>query len=225
MKVMVINGNTKKSGFIAEALELTASCLEQKGAEVRAVHLVDMNIEDCRGCFQCLKTGDCIIKDDMDRIASLMLAADGFVIGSPVRNEDVTACFKRFYERITYRLGFPLLLEDKYTLAISCVGFMGGKAVNKRLVGLQDVCHTRLSDFLFFKVGIPTKIKPVDKKEIFFKAAEKLMGNIEARTPRSLAGRWRFALDRFILNRFLFAKKPEIYANVVRSMKEKGYMK
>ena len=73
-----------------------------------------------------------MLADDMNHIIQTMMEADGFVVGSPVRNGLTTACYKRFCERISYLLGFSLLLEDKYTLAISCVGYMGGKKVIKQ---------------------------------------------------------------------------------------------
>jgi len=162
MKVLVINGNPKKGGFIAGVLDIISSYLKARDIEVQYLRLADAQITDCTGCFHCLKTGTCVLADDMNHIIQTMMEADGFVVGSPVRNGLTTACYKRFCERISYLLGFSLLLEDKYTLAISCVGYMGGKKVNKRLVGLQDVFRTRLSDFIFYKVGIPTKIQPAD---------------------------------------------------------------
>jgi multimeric flavodoxin WrbA len=145
MRILVINGNVKTDGFIAGALNLVQDHLIAKGVQVTSLRLADADIQDCRGCFNCLKTGVCTLKDDMNEIAERMLNADGFVIGSPVRNGSTTACYKRFYERITYRLGFPLLIADKYTLAISSVGFMGGKSINREFLGLQDVFQTELS--------------------------------------------------------------------------------
>ena len=150
--------------------------------------------------------------------------ADGFVVGSPVRNTLTTACYKRFYERITYLLGFPLFLEDKYTLAISSVGVAGGKKVNKQFVGLQDICHTRLSDFIFCRVGIPTKIQPSDIQKRLEGAAEKLIGDIKNRCKRGLSNQISFKLQRTIMRKFIFEKNPEPYTFVIDRWKQKGYM-
>ena len=141
MKVFVINGNPKKGGFITGVLDIISSYLETQDVEVQNLRLAEAQIADCIGCLHCLKTGTCVLTDDMNNIIQTMMEVDGYVVGSPVRNGLTTACYKRFYERITYLLGFPLFLEDKYTLAISCVGYMGGKAVNKRMLGLQDIFH------------------------------------------------------------------------------------
>ncbi len=224
MQIIIFNGNTKKGGFIAGALQIVADCLESRGVHVDSIFLADAHIKDCVGCFHCLKTGQCIQQDDMADILDRMCRADGFVIGSPVRNGLMTACYKRFYERITYTLGFPLLLEDKHTLAISCVGMMGGKAVNRKFLGLQDVFHTRLSDYIFCKVGIPTQVKPADMTQRLENAAARLVQNIDARQPKSLPTRASAALDRFILKRFALQKSPAVYAAVIDSWRKKGYI-
>jgi len=225
MRILIINGNVKTDGFIAGALNLIQDHLVAKGVQVSSLRLADADIQDCRGCFNCLKTGVCILNDDMKEITARMLDADGFVIGSPVRNGSTTACYKRFYERITYRLGFPLLIADKYTLAISSVAYMGGKSINRKFLGLQDVCHTRLSDFLFFKVGLPTKLEPEQVKDKLERAADKLMRNIQSGKQRPVFNRFATALDRFSMRRFMFMKSPDQYAFVIKSWREKGYMK
>ena len=225
MQILIINGNVKSNGFIAGALNLAQDHLVAKGAEVSSVKLADADIQDCRGCFNCLKTGVCTINDDMKEITERMLDADGFVIGSPVRNGSTTACYKRFYERITYRLGFPLLIADKYTLAISSVGFMGGKSINRKSLGLQDVFQAKLSDFLFFKVGIPTKLEPAQVKDKLVRVADKLMRNIESGKQRPVLNRVATALDRFMLRKFVLLKSPDQYAFVIKCWREKGYMK
>ncbi|RJP44112.1 MAG: flavodoxin family protein [Desulfobacteraceae bacterium] len=224
MKILVINGNPKKSGFIADATELVVNRLSVQGVEASLVMLGDARIQDCVGCFQCLKTGNCAIKDDMDDIVSKMLQTDGYVMISAVRNSDVTACYKRFYERITYRLGFPLLLENKHTLAISAVGYMGGKSVNRRLLGLQDVCNTSLSGHLHFAVGIPAR--PMDHKirARITSAVDRLVEDIRTRKDRSIARKASYALDRFVLKRFVFRSREDVYANVLRHWKDKGYL-
>jgi len=224
MKILVINGNTKRDGFIAGSLDIIAERLAAKGAEVDRLNLADARIEDCRGCFACLKTGACVIDDDMADIIRRMRDADGYVVGSPVRNGLTTACYKRFYERITYLLGFPLAIEDKHTLAVSSVGMAGGKAVNKKFLGLQDVFRTHLSDYLFFRVGIPGKVKPEDVRDRLEQAADRLMQDIETGAGKGLLSRLSAALDRIIIRRFMLRRSPDTYAHVIECWRAKGYM-
>lgn len=225
MRILVINGNPKTDGFTAGALNIIGDHLGAKGVQVNHLRLADAQIQDCRGCFNCLKTGSCVINDDINGIMQGMIEADGFVIGSPVRNGLITACYKRFYERITYGLGFTLLLEDKHTLAISSVGIMGGKSINKKFLGLQDVCRARLSDFLFFKVGFPNKLSPAEVRDKLEHAADRLVRNIESRRKKRLFDRIAATIDRIMLRKFMLMKSPEHYAFVIKCWKQKGYIK
>jgi len=224
MKILVINGNTKKGGFTSDALSIISSYLESQAIEVQNIRLCDANIKDCIGCFHCLRTGNCVLKDDLVDIIQAMLQADGFVIGSPVRNGLITACYKRFYERITYTLGFTLLLEDKYTLAISSVGYLGGKKVNKNLLGLQDLFHTTLSDFIFCKVGIPPKMTADDVRIRLENGVKKFVLDINKRSSKGFVKQMLLYVERIIMKKIMFEKNPEQYANVLKCWREKGYL-
>jgi multimeric flavodoxin WrbA len=153
-----------------------------------------------------------------------MLAADAYVVGAPVRNGLTTACYKRFYERITYPLGFTRRINGKHTLAISSVGLMGGAKPNKRLLGLQDVCWTKLSDFLFFKTGIPTKKTAESVRGRLQRGADRLFERASRDAGKSLLTRMSEAIDRAVLNRFMLRQDPEKFAFVIQCRKEKKYL-
>ena len=224
MKILVINGNPKKQGFTAGMLEILRSRLADKGAEVETLQLADVRIEDCTGCFQCLQKGTCYLEDDMNAIIEKMRAADGLVIGSPVRNGSCTACYKRFLERITYLLGFAMHLDDTYVLAISSVGVGGGKRANKQLLGLKQPFRARLSNYLFFRVGLPAKKQPEDVRGKLERAADKLLRDIRSKRPRPLFGRVAFRLDRLLMRKLFFEKNPDRFRYIVKCWQEKGYM-
>ena len=121
-------------------------------------------------------------------------------------------------------LGFPLHLEGKHTLAVSSVGMAGGKAVNKKFLGIQDVFRTRLSDYLFFRVGLPSKIKAEDVRDKLEHAADRLMHNIETGARKGIIDRISAALDRVVIRRCMFQKSPEAFAYVIECWKKKGYL-
>lgn len=224
MKALVLNGSPRKTGFSAAAAAIARDHLASRQVEVDLVALADLAIRDCVGCFQCLRTGRCSLDDDMDALVARMRQADAFVVVSAVRNGDVSACYKRFYERITYRLGFPLALEDRHTLAISVVGYMGGKAASRRFAGLQDVFHTRLSGHLHFASGIPGGPPGPRETTRITTALDRLVQDVHTRRGRGLADRASFAVDRLIMRRFVFRGREDVYADVVRQWREKGYM-
>ena len=225
MQILIIDGDPKVNGFISGTLDIVASALEKKGVEVKRLRLGEARIGDCLACFNCLKTGRCPLDDDMSDIIQTMLAADGFVVGSPVRNGSVTACYKRFYERITYILGFPRLLDAKYTLAISSVGLAGGKSINRNALGLQGVFRTRLSSFLFYRVGIPAKITPANIQGDLARAATKLVSDIERQRPPSLLARLSAFVDGFAMRKMMFEKSPATYAYILDCWKKKGLIR
>jgi multimeric flavodoxin WrbA len=224
MKVTVINGNPKLGGFTQQALDTVVSHLKEKDITVNYIRLADKRILDCVGCFTCLKTGKCVIDDDVESIIQTMLESDGFVVGSPVRNAYITACFKKFIERITYILGFTLVLENKYTLGIASVGYLGGKSASRKFCCLQGLFHTHLSDFVFCPVGIPARLNSAKIEQRLLKAADKLVQDISNRRERPLHDKISFLIDRIIVRKFMLERHPEIYANVIKCWKSKSYM-
>ena len=224
MRILVILGSPRRTGFSAEIAKIAHERAAALGAEAETLVLAEHAVLDCLGCFTCLRTGACPLADDMPALLGKMKAADGFVVVSGVRNESVCALYKRFYERITYTLGFPLLLEDKHTLAISSVGFMGGKTVSRRLLGLQDVCHTRLSGHLHFTTGIPTRPADAKIRARVDAAVARLVRDVGRKAGRNPFDALSFATDRFIMRNFVFKKHPDDYAAVVRSWRAKGHM-
>ncbi len=225
MNILIINGSPKHGGFTGGALDFAATCLQGKGVTINHVRLADMTIHDCRGCFNCLKTGKCVIPDDVETIIKEMIKADGFVIGSPVRNALITACFKKFIERITYILGFTLALEDKYTLGIASVGYIGGKSISRKFCCLQDVFHTHLSDFVFCSVGIPSEKNMAKVESRLAIATDKLIADISRRPQRSFYQRTSYLIDRVVIRKFMIERHPDVYANVIESWKSKGYIR
>jgi len=72
--------------------------LSQTGGEL--VKLTNYSIEPCRSCWACLKSGSCVINDDMTMtIIPKILAADVIVVGTPVYFNNVTAQLKAFIDR------------------------------------------------------------------------------------------------------------------------------
>ena len=222
MNIVILNGNPKHGGFIGGGLDIIAAHVERRGAEAVRVALADKHIADCVGCFNCLKTGTCTLNDDVDEIIRQLQEADGIVVGSPVRNGAITALYKRFYERITYRLGFTYALEGKCTLALSSVGYAGGKGTNARFLGLQDM-GPRRSAYCFFRVGIPAKITSEHVRPRLERAVDTLMHDIETARARAWLPRFAATLDRAVMRRGMLKRHPEIYAHVIDCWKNKGY--
>lgn len=96
MKVLLLNGSTRKNGCTYLALSEVAKALETDGVETEIVQMGGGAVRDCIGCNGCAGKGQCVFGDDMvNEIITKAKAADGFVLGSPVYYAHPSA--DRFY--------------------------------------------------------------------------------------------------------------------------------
>ncbi len=86
MKVLLINGSSRKEGCTFTALTEVAKSLEMNGIDTEIVQLGANAIRDCVGCGACKGNDNgCIFKDDIvNEIIEKAKTADGFIFGSPV---------------------------------------------------------------------------------------------------------------------------------------------
>ncbi|MBN2584909.1 MAG: hypothetical protein JXL80_17730, partial [Planctomycetes bacterium] len=83
----------------------------------------------------------------------------------------------------------------------------------------------RTVDHLFFRTGIPTRISAEDASERLTAAADRLHDHIARQKSPGLMWHLKRSLDRAVMKRLMFNKNPETYANVIRSWRERGWMK
>ena len=225
MKILAIYGNPKEGGFVHGCVDFIVDSVEKSGAEVTKLHLVNKNIQECTGCFACLRTGKCVIDDDMNSIYEDIKDAEGFVFGASVRDSSFPALVKKFYERITYPILFTREIADKHVLSIGAVGMASGK---KELGSIITFCRdqAKLTDYLFFRTGIPTKIKVDDVTEKLLGASEKFVNEIQQKTKRPFISRLLGKIDDLVVKKFMLDKdKDGNFANVTKVWKEKGLLK
>lgn len=86
MKVLLINGSSRKEGCTFTALTEVAKSLEMNGIDTEIVQIGANAIRDCVGCGACKGNDNgCIFKDDIvNEIIEKAKTADGFIFGSPV---------------------------------------------------------------------------------------------------------------------------------------------
>lgn len=223
-RVLCVYGNPKAGGFVHDCVDHIAARLEGTGVEVDRLRLNECTMGDCVGCFKCLRTGDCSIEDDVGQIIERIRQCDGLVTGASVRNGLFPAIFKRFYERITYILGFGRELRGKYILAVGAVGIAGGKKQLGRLITLREF-HTYVSDYLFFRTGIPTRREVADVAPALDRACDRFHQAITLRKPLPLRARISERIENFIVRKFMFEKNPDhVYDYVIARWKEQGWM-
>ena len=121
MKVLGIAGSARRGGntdrLLAEVMKGAAS----RGAEVKTIILKGLDLETCRHCDGCIKTGRCVIKDDMQMVYEELEQADRIVLASPIQFMAVTAHMKAMVDRC------QALWARKYLLKIPPLGSEPGR--------------------------------------------------------------------------------------------------
>lgn len=128
MKVLGINGSSRKDGNTALIMKIVFEELEKEGIETEMVQFSGKIIEPCKGCFACKGKNNCVFKRDMFyECFEKMVLADGILLGSPVYSADVTANMKAFLERAGVVVATnPGLLKYKIGASVSAVRRGGG---------------------------------------------------------------------------------------------------
>ena len=100
MKVLAINGSSRKDGNTADMLNVVLQELEKQGFETEHIQLAGQTIHACRACFACTGKRNCVFGDDMfQELYRKMSEADGILLGSPTYSADVSSTLKAVIER------------------------------------------------------------------------------------------------------------------------------
>lgn len=100
MKVLAINGSSRKDGNTADMLNLVLKELEKQGIETEHIQLVGQIIHPCKACFACAGKRNCVFGDDsFQELYRKMTEADGILLGSPTYSADVSSTLKAVIER------------------------------------------------------------------------------------------------------------------------------
>ncbi len=99
MKVVGFSGSPRVKGNTEFLIETALTQLQKQGFETELVRLGDKNIEQCSGCYSCVKLKKCSIDDDFPQLFQKMMEADGIILGSPVYHSSITPKLKALLDR------------------------------------------------------------------------------------------------------------------------------
>ena len=119
MKITVLNGSPRVNGHTAALVEHFKKGAEDSGHEVEVLQVGTMKINGCIGCEYCHNTGngECVIKDDMQKVYSALKDTDIVVFASPVYYWGFTGQFQSTLSRF-YAIGKPQKAK-KYALLLT----------------------------------------------------------------------------------------------------------
>ena len=103
MKILVFNGSPKRDK--SDTMHITRAFLdgmnESGEQDVHEIHIIDMHIEYCRGCFSCMHNGgSCIYDDDMKKILKEIPESDLLIFSFPLYAYGMPAPMKAMVDRL-----------------------------------------------------------------------------------------------------------------------------
>jgi multimeric flavodoxin WrbA len=99
VNIIAIYGSPRRNGNSAALLQQAVTGARQEGAHVEEVFLRDYKISPCLEIYNCIKTGECAIRDDFPEILAKVEASDGIMLASPIFFYSVSAHTKIFMDR------------------------------------------------------------------------------------------------------------------------------
>ena len=86
---------------------------ESAGAEVKRVYCRKLKVSGCLECGGCDKTGECVVKDDMQEVYPLLDEADAIILSSPIFFYSVPAQAKALIDRCQARWSKRMLTKTR----------------------------------------------------------------------------------------------------------------
>lgn len=161
MEIVILNGSPRKDGATGKILNSIRKELNSmENVKVKFVHIVDLNILQCKGCGICYKNGQCFIKDDAEKLSKVISEADGIIIGSPTYVSNISGLLKTFIDRGHFVI--EQLLYNKYAISISTYENYGGNKTSKILKDLIVYSGATLSGSINVKQDFNKD--PINKK-------------------------------------------------------------
>lgn len=119
LKVLGIAGSPRQDGNTDLLFREIIAGVADRGIQAKTAILRDLNIAPCRHCDGCIKTGRCVVEDDMQWLHTELRAADRIILASPIFFMTVTAQTKAMIDRcqalwvLKYILKIPVALNPK----------------------------------------------------------------------------------------------------------------
>jgi multimeric flavodoxin WrbA len=127
-----------RRGATEHVLREALKMLERKGFKTKFFTVRGKNLGFCTHCDHCLEHKECIIKDDMNTVYSLLRRAEGIIISTPVYNGGISAQIKAVMDRCRALLAANSdVLKYKIGMAIA----VGGDRIGGQEFAIQQI-HT-----------------------------------------------------------------------------------
>lgn len=176
MKILGISGGTRNGTNDAMVREALMGAKEM-GAEVEFIHLLDLNLEPCNGCLNCVVgkdgiinggAGRCVLKDDFLWLEDKFYDADGAIFCMPVFEKGLPGFFRALQDRLggpSHDIGMLTVAKQIHEKKGMTIGGPDPRAFKKKFVtyigiGGSDWVHRMAADYQLF--GMVPMLQAVD---------------------------------------------------------------
>lgn len=109
--LLCVHGSPRAGGNTDTLLEHAARGARHAGARVEHLHCRKLRVSGCTGCGACSTTGECALRDDMDRVYAAVDAADALLVAAPVYFLGLPAQLKTLVDRFQCRWARRYVLD------------------------------------------------------------------------------------------------------------------
>ncbi len=136
MKNIVVVSSTPRNNGNSDVLanEFVRGAKEA-GHNVTKVDIRKMSLNFCKGCFYCRTHGECVIKDDVNALLSVVQNADVLVFATPIYYYEMSGQLKTFLDRLN-----PLYDKENKFTDVYCIMTAADddpSAMDKAIGGVQ----------------------------------------------------------------------------------------
>ena len=109
-KALILIGSPRKKGSTAILAGEAERALKEQGVATMTLVLNDLKIKGCQACYFCKKNdvAECAVKDDMQKVHTLMKDSDAILVATPIYFAGVTAQTKAWLDRMFPYIGMDL---------------------------------------------------------------------------------------------------------------------
>lgn len=117
--VLVISSTLRTNGNSELLVQEFLKGAKDAGNNVEFISLKDKEIQFCKGCLACQKSGACVIKDDTIEITEKMKNADVIAFSSPIYYYEMSGQLKTMLDRANALFSSDYKFRDIYFFATS----------------------------------------------------------------------------------------------------------
>ena len=99
MKTLIFNGSPRKNG---DTVSLINTLKNELSGEINRIDKYYSDIQPCIDCRYCWTHSGCAIKDEMQRVFSLIDETDNIVIASPIYFSELSGSLLSVLSRLQY---------------------------------------------------------------------------------------------------------------------------